>query len=85
MLLVLDKSATGPKRKRGREIKKKQLSWLKVGQVETVREVSSRAPDGVGAGEFASLPRVFSLRSRVDPEACSPNESHVWPGEKVHS
>lgn len=76
---MLDNVAIGSKRK-----KTKQLLGLKIGQVETCEWGSSGTPDGAGVGG-GLLPRVFLWFSRVGPAACSPNESHVRPAEKVQS
>lgn len=67
--------------KRRREKKKQQLSWLKVGQVETVREVSSRAPDGAGACLGFSPHTQGSTLQHVAPmkATCGPGRRRFTP------
>lgn len=67
--------------KRRREKKQQQLSWLKVGQVEKVREVSSRAPDGAGACLGFSPNTQGSTLQHVAPmkATCGPGRRRFTP------
>lgn len=85
---MFDKPATGLK-KRGE--KKNKLSWLKVGQVETVREVSTRTPDGEGAAEggcclgFSPCTQGLTLQHAAPMKAmCGPREEGSLLKPDVH-